>query len=109
MATLLLAEVAGGQLNDATARALTAALELGGPVDVLVAGQNVGAAAKATAELKGVAKVRVADDPLYAHGLAEPLAALIVSLADQIRMKQSSQPRQRRERTSCRASLPCSM
>src|SRR5271166_4069742 len=81
MATLLLAEVAGGQLNDATARALTAALELGGPVDVLVAGQNVGAAATAAAELKGVAKVRVADDPLYAHGLAEPLAALIVSLA----------------------------
>ena len=64
MATLLLAEVAGGQLNDATARALTAALELGGPVDVLVAGQNVAAAAAAAAQLKGVAKVRVADDPL---------------------------------------------
>ena len=81
MATLLLAEVAGGQLNDATARALTAALELGGPVDVLVAGQNVAAAAAAAAQLKGVAKVRAADDPLYAHGLAEPLGALIVSLA----------------------------
>ena len=81
MATLLLAEVAGGQLNDVTARALTAALELGRPVDVLVAGQNVAAAAAAAAQLKGVAKVRVADDPLYAHGLAEPLAALIVSLA----------------------------
>src|SRR5271170_5106602 len=81
MAILLLAEVAGGQLSDATARALTAALELGGPVDALVAGQNVAAAAAAAAQLKGVAKVRVADDPLYAHGLAEPLAALIVSLA----------------------------
>ena len=81
MATLLLAEVAGGQLNDVTARALTAALELGGPVDVLVAGQNVAAAAAAAAQLEGVAKVRAADDPLYAHGLAEPLAALIVSLA----------------------------
>src|ERR1700691_5856391 len=81
MATLLLAEVAGGQLNDATARALTAALELGGPGDVVVAGQNVGGAAEAAAKLQGVAKVLVADDPLYAHGLAEPLAALIVSLA----------------------------
>jgi electron transfer flavoprotein alpha subunit len=78
---LLLAEVAGRQLNDATARALTAALELGGPVDVLVAGENVGPAAAAAAKLNEVAKVRVADDPLYAHGLAEPLAALIVSLA----------------------------
>src|ERR1700733_8596819 len=81
MATLLLAEVAGGQLNDATARALTAALELGGPVDVVVAGQNVGGAAEAAAKLQGVAKVLVADDPLYAHVLAEPLAALIVKRA----------------------------
>ena len=81
MATLLLAEVAGGQLNDATARALTAALELGEPVDVLVAGHGVGVAAEAAAKLQGVAKVLVADEALYAHGLAEPLAALIVTLA----------------------------
>ncbi len=81
MATLLLAEIAGGQLSDATARALTAALELGATVDVLVAGENVVAAAAAAAQLNGVAKVRVADHSTYAHGLAEPLAALIVSLA----------------------------
>jgi electron transfer flavoprotein alpha subunit len=81
MATLLLAEVVGRQLNDATARALTAALEIGGPVDALVAGQNVAAAAEAATKLQGVAKVRVVDDPLYAHGLAEPLAALIVALS----------------------------
>jgi electron transfer flavoprotein alpha subunit len=81
MATLLLAEVADGKLNDATARALTAALELKAPVDVLVAGSNVGVAAGAAAKLQGVAKVLVADDPRYEHGLAEPLAALIVNLA----------------------------
>jgi electron transfer flavoprotein alpha subunit len=81
MATLLLAEVAGGSLSDMTARALTAALEIGAPVDVLVAGQGVAAAAEAAAKLSGVAKVRVADDAALAHGLAEPLAALIVSLA----------------------------
>ena len=82
MATLLLAEVAGGALSDITARALTAALELGGPVDVLVAGSNVSAAAAETAaRLQGVRKVRVADDALYAHALAEPLAALVVPLA----------------------------
>src|SRR5271165_5785142 len=81
MATLLLAEVAGGLLSDMTARALTAALEIGGPVEVLVAGQGVGAAAEAASKLAGVAKVRVADDATYAHGPAEPLAALIVSLA----------------------------
>ncbi len=81
MATLLLAEVVGGKLNDATARALTAALELKAPVDVLIAGSNVGGAAETAAKLQGVAKVLVADDPRYEHGLAEPLAALIVVLA----------------------------
>ena len=81
MATLLLAEVSNGALNDITARALTAAVQLGSPVDVLVTGQNVGAAAEAAAKLAGVAKVRLADDATYAHGLAEPLAALLVALA----------------------------
>jgi electron transfer flavoprotein alpha subunit len=81
MATLLLAEVANGRLSDLTARALTAALQLGEPVDVLVTGKNVSGSVAAAAKLSGVAKVRVADDPLYEHGLAEPLAALIVELA----------------------------
>ena len=81
MTTLLLAEVANGGLNDITARAFTAAAAIGAPVDILVAGQNVGAAAEAAARLPGVARVRVADDAAYAHGLAEPLAALLVSLA----------------------------
>ena len=81
MTTLLLGEVAGGQLADITARALTAAVALGAPVHVLIAGHGAGAAAEAAAKLEGVAKVRVADDALYAHGLAEPLAALLVSLA----------------------------
>jgi electron transfer flavoprotein alpha subunit len=81
MATLVVAEVAEGKLSDQTGRALTAAVELGVPVDVLVAGQNVGEAAASAAKLQGVARVRVADDAIYAHGLAEPLAALIVSLA----------------------------
>jgi len=82
MATLLLAEVANGNLSDMTARALTAALEIGQPVDVLVAGQGVGGAAEAAAKLSGVSKVLVVDNAAYAHGLAEPLAALIVSLSD---------------------------
>jgi len=81
MATLLLGEVANGALSDLTARALTAAVEMGAPVHVLITGQNLAAAAAAAAKLAGVAKVRVADDALYAHGLAEPVAELLVSLA----------------------------
>jgi electron transfer flavoprotein alpha subunit len=81
MASLLLADAHAGTLNDATARALTAALALGGPVDVLVAGSGVAGAAAAAARLAGVGRVLVADDASLAHGLAEPLADLIVSLA----------------------------
>ena len=81
MAVLLLAEVHNGHLNDITAKALTAARTIGAPVDVLVAGQGCAEAAAAAALLEGVARVRVADDALYAHGLAEPLAALLVHLA----------------------------
>ena len=81
MATLLVAEVANGHLADITAKALTAAAQLGEPVDILLAGRDLGAAAQAASTLAGVAKVRIADDPRYEHGLAEPLAALIVSLA----------------------------
>jgi electron transfer flavoprotein alpha subunit len=81
MATLLIGEVANGRLSDLVARALTAAAEISQPVDILVAGRNVGEAAAAAAKLVGVRSVRVADDAAYEHGLAEPLAALIVALA----------------------------
>jgi electron transfer flavoprotein alpha subunit len=81
MATLLLAEVQNGKLNEATAKALTAAKGLGAPVHLLVAGKDVETAAQAAAKLVGVEKVLVADEALYAHSLAEPLAALVVDLA----------------------------
>ncbi len=81
MATLLIGEIANERLSDLVARALTAAAEIGPPVDILLAGRNVGEAAAAAARLAGVRKVRVADDGLYEHGLAEPSAALIVALA----------------------------
>ena len=63
------------------ARSAVAAALLLGPVDVLVAGQNTAAAAEAAAKLPGVAKVIFADAPDFAHGLAEPLAALLLALA----------------------------
>jgi electron transfer flavoprotein alpha subunit len=82
MTTLLLAEHDNKSLKDATAKALTAAKQLGGDVHILIAGQNCKPAAEAAAKLEGVAKVLVAESPAYEHQLAEPTAALIVSLAD---------------------------
>ena len=55
--------------------------QLGGDVHVLVAGSGSSAAAEAAAKLEGVAKVLHADAEAYAHGLAEPLADLVVKLA----------------------------
>ena len=81
MATLLIGEIANGRLSDLVARALTAAAEISQPVDILVAGRNTGEAAAAAVKLAGVRKVRVADAAVYEHGLAEPLAALLVTLA----------------------------
>jgi electron transfer flavoprotein alpha subunit len=81
MATLLLAEHDNASLKDPTLKALTAAVALGAPVTVLVAGTGCGLAAEAASKLAGVAKVLVADNAAYANLLAEPTAALIVSIA----------------------------
>ena len=81
MTTLLLAEHDNKSLKDATNKALTAIKAIGGDVHVLVAGHNCRGSAEAAAKLDGVAKVLLADAPAYEHMLAEPTAALIVSLA----------------------------
>ena len=81
MAILLLADHDNATLSDQTTKALTAATQMGSDVHVLVAGSNAKAAADAAAKLQGVSKVLLADDACLANNLAEPLAALIVSLA----------------------------
>jgi len=81
MAILLLAEHDNATVSEQTAKALTAATQIGGDVHVLVAGAGAKAAADAAAKLSGVSKVLLADDASLANNLAEPLAALIVSLA----------------------------
>lgn len=81
MSVLLIAEINDGTLAmDATAKAVTAAAKLG-DVTVLCAGATCADAAAQAATIDGVAKVLCAEDALYGHRLAEPVAALIVSLA----------------------------
>ncbi|MFC6486986.1 electron transfer flavoprotein subunit alpha/FixB family protein [Nitratireductor sp. GCM10026969] len=82
MAILLVAEHDNATLSDQTARALTAALQIGSDVDVLVAGKVAKGTADAAAKLKGVRKVLLAEADELAQRLAEPTAALVVSLAD---------------------------
>ena len=81
MAVLLLAEVTDGTLNvDATSKTVTAAKALG-EVTVLCAGASAAGAAADAGKIDGVARVLCAEDATLGHRLAEPTAALIVSLA----------------------------
>ena len=82
MAVLVLAEHTNSALGSATAKAVTAAKQLGGDVHVLVAGSGAAPAAAEAGKLDGVAKVLVADAPHLANGLAEEVAALVVPLMD---------------------------
>jgi electron transfer flavoprotein alpha subunit len=78
MTILVIAETFDGALRPSTLNTVTAATQIGGDIHVLVAGKGAeGEAAK----IAGIAKVLVADDGAYAHGLAENIAPLIVSLA----------------------------
>jgi electron transfer flavoprotein alpha subunit len=82
MATLIIAEHDDAHLNDATAKTLTAAQALGQPVDILDAGKQAKAAAEAAAQLAGVRTVLLAEGDSLADRRAEPLADLVLSLAD---------------------------
>ena len=81
MAILVIAEHDNAVLSDQTAKTLTAALQIGADVHVLVAGKGAQPVADAAARLKGAAKVLLAESEALEHGLAEPLADLICSLS----------------------------
>ena len=80
MAVLVLADHQDGALSQPTRSTVAAAAKLG-DVHVLIAGGATGPAAAAAAKLPSVAKVLTAEAEIYAHGLAEPMAALLVALA----------------------------
>ncbi|MEM6650900.1 MAG: electron transfer flavoprotein subunit alpha/FixB family protein, partial [Pseudomonadota bacterium] len=82
MAILVIADHDNESLFDATAKTVTAAAQMGGDVDILVAGEGAQSVAEAASKISGVRKVLHADDPHYAKQLAEPMAKLIVSQAD---------------------------
>jgi electron transfer flavoprotein alpha subunit len=81
MAVLVVAEHDNASLRKATLHAVAAAQKIGGELHLLVAGHQAGPAAKAAAQVPGVAKVLHADAPHLAEFLAENVAALVVSLA----------------------------
>lgn len=82
MNTLVIAEHDNQTIADATKKAISAAIALGKDVHLLIAGENCADAVADAAKIDGVAKVLKADDAAFAKLLAEPLADLVVSMAD---------------------------
>jgi electron transfer flavoprotein alpha subunit len=80
MKILVIAEYERDKLKPATSHTLTAALQLGNEIDLLVAGENVNAVSGEAAKLQGVKKVLMADAKEYAHQLAENTAQLIAAI-----------------------------
>ncbi len=81
MAALVLAQHDNETLDQATLHAVTAAMALGAEVDLLVAGEGCAAVAEAAAKIAGIRRVLRVEAGIYAHALAEDLAALLVALA----------------------------
>ena len=78
---LLLAEHDNRVLNEATLRSATAAMQMG-DVDILVAGNDCADVGAAASRISGIGKVLLAQNPLLEHQLAEPVADLIMELAE---------------------------
>jgi electron transfer flavoprotein alpha subunit len=81
MTALVIAEHDNASIKGATLNTVTAAVQCGGDVHVLVAGSNAGAAAAAASQIAGVSKVLHADSDALAHGLAENLTAQVLAIA----------------------------
>lgn len=81
MTALVIAEHDNQSIKGATLNTVTAALQAGGDVHVLVAGHNAGAAAAQAAQIAGVSKVIHADSEALGHGLAENVAAQVLAMA----------------------------
>ena len=80
MTTLVIAEHDNASLKPSTLNTVSAALQCGAQVHILVAGHNAGPAAAAAAAIQGVAKVLHAESPAFAHGLAENITAQVTTL-----------------------------
>ena len=80
MSILIIAEHDNSSLKPATLNSVTAAQEIGGDIDILVAGSGCQTAAEQATQVAGINKVLVADDAAYNNALAENVAPLIAEV-----------------------------
>jgi len=82
MTSLVIAEHDNQALKPSTLNTIAAAVQIGGDIDILVAGENCGAAAQAAAQIPGIKRVRVADAAQLGNQLAENLAEQVLAIAE---------------------------
>lgn len=81
MTTLVIAEHDNAELKPVTLNVVQAAAEVGGDIEILVAGAGCQTVAEAAAKIAGVSKVLLADNEIYGHQLAENMSLLVTELA----------------------------
>ncbi|MDO6538026.1 FAD-binding protein [Alteromonas stellipolaris] len=82
MTVLVYAEHDNASLKSETAKMVHAAAKMGGDIHVLVAGEGCQGVADSAAKIDGVSKVLLIDNAVYKYQLAENVADLVLSLAD---------------------------
>ena len=82
MSILVIAEHDNSELKVATLNAVAAGMEMGGDIDILIAGLDCDAVADAASQIPGVNQVLLANKESYKNGLAENIGNLVVELAD---------------------------
>ncbi|MPX29080.1 electron transfer flavoprotein subunit alpha/FixB family protein [Moraxella catarrhalis] len=81
MTILVYAEHDNKELKPATLATVTAAVQMGSDMHLLVAGADCQAVAQEAAKVAGVSKVLVADNAAYTNQLAENISLLVKALA----------------------------
>jgi electron transfer flavoprotein alpha subunit len=81
MSNLVIVEHDNNEIAVATLNAITAAQQIGGDIDLLVAGENCQAVADSAAQIAGVSTVKLVDNAMFGHHMAENLALLIADVA----------------------------
>jgi|TARA_B100001094_G_C18180220_1_gene800471 electron transfer flavoprotein alpha subunit len=82
MSILVIAEHDNSELKVATLNAVAAGMEIGGDIDILIAGSDCDSVADAASQIPGINQILLANKESYKNALAENIGNLVVELAD---------------------------
>ena len=80
MSILVIAEHDNNELKVATLNTVAAASEIGGDIEILIAGNECEDVANQAAQIPGIQKILLADKPAYANFLPENIGSLVAEI-----------------------------